>query len=135
MSNRLYDLGRQKFLEGSIHWLTDNIQCVLVDLDDYSPDFLTDEFLSAIPVGAIIATSGNFSGKDSTFGVANASNVLLNTVTGHEFEAIVIYKWVTNAADSPLIGFIDTATGLPTTPSGGDQLIIWDTGVNKIFKL
>jgi len=135
MSNRLYDLGRQKFLEGTIHWLTDNIQCVLVDLDAYSPDFLTDEFLSAIPGGAIIATSGNFSGKTSTFGVADASDVLLTTVTGLEFEAIVIFKWVTNAADSPLIAFIDNATGLPTTPSGGDQLIIWDSGINKIFKL
>jgi hypothetical protein len=34
-----------------------------------------------------------------------------------------------------LIAYIDTATGLPVTPGGGDIDITWDNGSNKIFKL
>jgi hypothetical protein len=30
---------------------------------------------------------------------------------------------------------IDTATGLPFTPTGGDVSIVWDNGTNRIFKL
>ena len=36
---------------------------------------------------------------------------------------------------SPLIAFIDTATGLPITPNGGDIIVTWDNGPNKLFKL
>ena len=39
------------------------------------------------------------------------------------------------AGTSPLIANIDVATGLPITPSGGDIIVQWDTGANKIFKL
>ncbi len=34
-----------------------------------------------------------------------------------------------------LIAYIDTATGMPVTPNGGDITIAWDNGANKIFKL
>jgi len=34
-----------------------------------------------------------------------------------------------------LIAFIDTATNLPVTPNGGDIIVAWDNGANKIFKL
>ena len=39
------------------------------------------------------------------------------------------------AAAQRVIAFIDTATGLPVTPNGGDITITWDNGANKIFKL
>ncbi len=35
MLNVLYDAGRNGFLTGDIHWLTDTIKCVLVDMDIY----------------------------------------------------------------------------------------------------
>ena len=42
----------------------------------------------------------------------------------------------TGASQSSLIGpVIDTATGLPFLPNGGDINIVWDDGANKIFKL
>ena len=31
--------------------------------------------------------------------------------------------------------YIDTATGLPITPNGGDIIVTWDNGINKIFRL
>lgn len=135
MANVLYDKGRQKFLEGSIAWLTDNIKIVLVDTALYTPNFVTDEFLSDIAVGARVATSGNLSTKTSTAGVADADDVTFSAVTGAQSEAVVIYKDTGVAATSPLIGYVDSATGLPVTPSGGDILIQWSNGSSKIFKL
>ena len=58
-----------------------------------------------------------------------------NTVTGDQFESIDIYKDTGVESTSRLICNIDTATGLPCTPNGGDITVVWDSGANKIFKL
>ena len=135
MANGLYDKGRQKFLDGTISWSSDNIKIVLVDAADYTVSLSTHEFLSDIPSGGRVATSDNLTTKTSTSGIADADNVTFTAVTGDPSEAIVIYKDTTNASTSPLIAYIDTATGLPVTPNGGDITITWDNGTNKIFKL
>ncbi len=135
MGNALYDKGRQKFLEGSIAWLANDIKCVLVDTDDYAVDLANHEFLSDIAAGGRVATSANFGGKTSTAGVADANDVTFAAVAGHVSEALVIYKETGDPATSPLIAYIDTATGLPVTPNGGDIVVTWDPGANKIFKL
>lgn len=135
MANALYDLGRQKFLEGSIVILTDNIKMVLVDTATYTVNLATDEFLDDIPAGERVATSGNLASKTSTLGVFDAADIVLSAVTGDVSEALVIYKDTGTASTSPLIAFIDTATGLPVTPNGNDITITWDNGANKIFKL
>ncbi|RDJ35548.1 MAG: hypothetical protein DWQ19_12080 [Crenarchaeota archaeon] len=135
MANALYDTGRAAFLNAQIDWTDDNIKCVLVDTDDYSVNLSTHDFLADIPAGARVATSGNLAGKTSTAGVADANDVTFSGVSGDECEAIVIYKDSGDAATSQLIAYIDTATGLPVTPTGGDITIAWDGGANKIFKL
>ena len=63
-------------------------------------------------------------------------------VNGPSIEALVIYREVLGTdgvtpdeAASPLIAYIDTATGLPITPNGGDIIVTWDNGINKIFRL
>ena len=135
MANSLYDKGRQKFLDGDISWTNDNIKIALLDTDEYTVDLSTHEFLSDIPGAARVAISGNLASKTSTAGVANAAAVTLSTVSGARCEAVVIFKDSGNPTTSPLIAYIDTGTGLPITPNGGDILINWDTGLNKIFKL
>lgn len=135
MANALYGLGRQLILEGGIAILTDDIKTVLVDTEAYAVDIDVDEFLDSIPVGDRIATSVNMTAKTSTLGVFDAADINFPTVTGDPSEAVVIYKDTGVAATSPLIAYIDTATGLPVTPNGGDIDITWDSGINKIFKL
>lgn len=135
MSNALYDKGRQAFLEGSIAYLTDNIKAVLVDSGAYTVNLGTHQFLSDIASGARIATSGNLASKASTAGVASAANVTWAAVSGVQSEYVILYKDTGTATTSPLISFMDTATGLPVTPNGGDITVTWDTGANKIFKL
>lgn len=135
MANALYDLGREKFLKGSISWNSDNIKVAAVKAG-YTRNLATDEFLSIITGSDIIATSPNLGTKTTAAGVAGAANATIAAVpAGANITQLVIYKDTGSAATSPLIGNIDTATGLPFTPNGSDVVIGWDTGANKIFKL
>ncbi len=135
MANALYGKGREKFLNADIDWAADNIKVVLVDVADYTVSIDTHEFLSDVASGGRVATSGNLASKTSTLGVADAADVTFSAVTGDQSEALVIYKDTGSAATSPLIAYIDTATGLPVTPNGADITVTWDNGSNKIFKL
>lgn len=135
MANALFDKARQRFLEGQFNWNTDTIKAVLVDTGTYTANLSAHEFLSDIGTGARISTSGAFTGKATTGGAADANDVTFTTVTGASIEAIVLYKDTGTDSTSPLIAFIDTATGLPITPNGGDIIVTWDNGANKIFKL
>lgn len=135
MANALYDLGRQAFLDGDIDWAANNIKVLLIDTGAYTVNLATDQFLSIIAGGAIIATSANLAGKTSTAGVADANDVTFTAVSGASVEALVIYQDTGVAATSRLIAYIDTATGLPVTPNGGNITVTWDNGANRIFKL
>lgn len=135
MANALYGKGREGFLDGSIDWDTDTIKACLVDTGAYTVSIDVHDNLDDIAGGAIIATSGALSGKTVTLGVADADDVTFSTVSGATVEAIVIYKDTGSAATSRLIAYIDTATGLPLTPNGGNVTVAWDNGANKIFKL
>lgn len=134
MANFLYDYGREGFLDGSIDWDTDDIRVVLCT-SGYSAVQATDQFLSAITGGNRVATSGALTGKTVTSGIANASSVTFTAVSGSAISQIVIYKHTGVDATSRLIAHIDSYTGLPFTPSGGDIVLTWPTGTNKIFKL
>ena len=135
MANALFDKARQRFLEGQFNWNTDTIKAVLVDTGTYTANLSAHEFLADIGAGARISTSGAFTGKATTGGAADANDVTFTTVTGASIEAIILYKDTGTDSTSPLIAYIDTATGLPITPNGGDIIVTWDNGANKIFKL
>jgi len=133
VANALYGKGRQKFLEGAIAWVTDDIKISFVDSGVYTLSIDVDEFYDDI--ASTIADSGNLTGKTSTLGVADATDETIGSVSGNEFEYIVIWKDTGTPSTSPLIACIDTATGLPCTPNGGDIIVQWDSGSDRIFKL
>ncbi len=135
MTNALYDLGREGFLASDIDWDGDNIKVVAVDADDYTVNLGTDNDLADIAAGARVSTSGNLAGKSVTAGVADADDISLISVSGDTFEALVIYQDTGTPATSRLIAYIDTGSGLPLAPNGGDVDIAWDGGANRIFKL
>lgn len=135
MANALYGLAREAFLTGGIDWATDDIKILLIDTGAYTVDIDVDQYHADIPGAAIIATSGNLAGKTTTLGVADADDITITGVAGATVEAIVIFKDTTVSATSPLIAYIDSATGLTYTPSGADVTVVWDSGANKIFKL
>jgi hypothetical protein len=146
MSNALYDRGRNKFARGEILWKAsagDTIRVCLLK-DDYSPSLSTHEFFSDLGSN-VVGNSGGTSRAscpqltlaDPSAGICNANNATITAVPGAAglCSYIAIFKDSGVDGTSPLIALIDTATGLPVTPNGGDITLAWDTGTNKIFKL
>lgn len=136
MSNVLYTKAKQKFLEASINLPSDTIKASLVDTGVYIVNLSTHDFRNDIPDNAVIATQ-TLGSKSVTDGVFNAANSVFPNVpaTANTIEAVVIWKDTTDPATSPLIAYLDSGTGLPTTPNDGNINVVWDAGANKIFRL
>jgi hypothetical protein len=148
MANQLFGTARKKFLDGDIDLLVDDIRVVLVDANDYTITGF-EEFLSAITDAALIGENGvvltsnaaiaantpSLASKDTTSGVFDAADVVLDAVTGDQAEVLLLFKWTGDEATSPLIAVYDTGTGLPITPNGGAITIAWSNGPDKIFAL
>ena len=120
MANTLFDFARQRFLEAQIHWINDTIKVYLIDTGNYTPQTATHQYLSDISGSARVAGPVTLTGKSTTGGAADAADVTFTSVSGPSIEAILIYSDTGNESTSPLIAWIDTATGLPITPNGGD---------------
>lgn len=135
MANALYDKGREGFLDGSIDWDTNDTRSILIDEADDTIDLSVDDNLDDRAALSRVATSGAMGTKTVTNGVADAADVTWSAVTGDPAESIDIYKHTGVESTSRLICNIDTATGLPVTPNGGDITAQWDSGTNRIFKL
>lgn len=141
MASALFNLGREGFLSGAIDWDTAVIKAALVN--GYTFD-ATDEFVSDVTAtGTLAATSSALASKTVTSGVADAADVTFSSVaSGTACDGILIFQAsaVTGGSDvaasaQRLIAWIDTATGLPVTPNGGDITITWASGTSKIFEL
>jgi hypothetical protein len=135
VANALYDRGRQGFLAGEIDWDANDIRIILIDEADDTIDLAVDEDLADRASAARVATSSAMGSKTTTAGVADAADVTLTSVTGDVSESIDIYQHTGTEATSLMIANIDTATGLPVTPNGGNITVQWDSGSNRIFKL
>lgn len=145
MANALYDLGREGFLAGEIDWDTAVIKSALVR--GYTPNLATHKFVSDVTGagGTLVSTSAALTSKTVTLGVADAADVTFSAVpAGAAIPYVLIFQSsaVGGGADvaataQRVIALIDTTTGvtLPVTPNGGDIVIAWDNGANKIFKL
>lgn len=135
MANTLYDAARQRFLEGQFNWMTDTIKVFLVDNGAYSVQTALHQYISDVGSSSRIAGPVTLTAKSTTGGAADAADVTFTSVTGASIESIIIYQDTGTESTSPLIAYIDTATGLPITPNGGDIIVTWDNGTNKIFKV
>lgn len=124
-------------MEADIDWLVDNIKVLSIDEADDVPVLATDEFQSDILAAAREFVSGNFASKTSTDGVADAADLVpaFTSATGDQFESITVFFDTGVTTTALLCVNIDTATGLPLTPDGGNIDITWSAGANRIFKL
>ena len=140
MANVLYSAGKEAFLSAEINLSSaaNNIAIVLIDTNDYSFSD-SDTVLNDITGASRVATA-TLGSKTVTSGVFDAADATFSNVTGDQAEALVIYHdvkvgGVTEANSCTLIAYIDTATGLPITPGGGDITVAFSDGANKIFAL
>lgn len=133
MANKFFDHGIEAFLEGSIAATSDTIKAALISSASYTPNYSTDQYYSVIASGAIIAAGVALSSKTGSAGTLSAANTVWTSVSGTAAAYIALYKDTGTASTSPLIGLIDTATGLPVTPNGGDITAAWASG--QVFTL
>jgi hypothetical protein len=137
MANALYAKYKEALLSQnpSVDLDTDTVKVALVR--GYTPALSTHQYLSDVTGGGggTVVASATLGTKTVTGGVFDAADVTFSAVaTGDPCGHLVLYKDTGSAATSPLIACIDTATGLPVTPNGGDITITWDSGASRIFR-
>lgn len=116
--------------------LTLPVKAVLIDVADYTVDLDTHDFLADVPAGARVATSGNLASKTFTGNTFDAADITISTVSGDQLEAIIITVEPSSSpsdANTRLVAYIDSGTGLPFTPNGSDVDITWNA--SGIFSL
>ena len=133
MANALYPKAKEAFLNADIDMATDTITIALIDTGNYT--FNSEhQFRSDISNDAVIS-SANLSNKTAVNGVFDADDATFTSVTGANCEALIIFQNTGSQANSRLIAFIDSATGLPILPNGGDITVAFSSGSNRIFAL
>ena len=139
MANALYDAGRADFLDANIDWSADAIHVHLCDEADYTVNLATDDFEDDVTVAGRVfgaAGLGPLLSKTSTDGTADAADITASSISGDVSESLTLFVERGGAETAnELICNIDTATGLPVTPNGGDITIQWDSGSDRIFTL
>jgi hypothetical protein len=133
MANALYLKAKEAFLNADIDMATDTITIALIDTGNYTFNS-GHQFRSDVSNDAIIS-SANLSNKTVANGVFDADDATFTSVTGANCEALIIFQNTGFQANSRLIAFIDSATGLPILPNGGDITVAFSSGSNRIFAL
>ena len=135
MANQLYPKAKEDFLAGNLNLSSNTITLALIDTDIYTFSD-SHEDRADIANTAVVSTSTLVS-KTITNGVFDASDATFSAVTGANCEALVIFHTDAEGgnATSRLIAYIDTATGLPILPNGGDITVRFSAGASKIFAL
>lgn len=133
MANTLYDAGRALMLQG-FDWAATPVDAYLIDTTKYTVDATNHANLSSVAANARVAGPIPLASKAVVGGAADAADVTFPSVTGATSQVILLVKHTGADATDTLLAYIDTATGLPITPNGGDIIIVWDNGTNRIFK-
>lgn len=133
MANALYPKAKEAFLNADIDLDADTIIIALIDTGNYTYS-ATDQYRSDVANNAVISTT-TLSNKTTANGVFDADDATFTSVTGANCEALIIYQDTGTQSTSRLIAYIDSATGLPILPNGGDITVAFSGGANKIFSL
>lgn len=134
MANALYDAYREAALRALLDG--EDVIVLLVDGSIYSRNLTTDDFMSDITGGSIIATSDPLTGMTFAAGVLDADDVLLPAVpAGQQGDMLVIVIDTGTPSTSRVVANYDTGTNFPITPNGGDINIAWSSAPSRMYKL
>lgn len=120
MANSMYAFGRESYLDGNLDWSSNDVRCILIDEADETVNLSTDQDLADVTGAGIVATSSAMGSKTVTNGTADCADFSFTSVTGDQSESLTWYYHTGTSSTSILICNIDTGTGLPVTPNGGD---------------
>jgi len=133
MANALYPKAKEAFLNASIDMSSNTISISLIDTGVYTYNS-SHQYRSEVSNSAVIATA-TLSNKTIANGVFDADDATFTSVTGANCEALIIFQNTGVQSTSRLIAYIDSATGLPILPNGGDITVAFSSGSNRIFSL
>lgn len=85
------------------------------------------DFLDDVPAGARIGTPQALASKTTADGVFDAADITFPSLAGDSIEALLVYLDTGSAATSRLVGLIRQAQGLPLTPNGANQPVVWNS--------
>ena len=120
----VYNRGKFIIMDGSLDWVNDTIQALLVDSTyTYDPDhnFVADisgELTDASYSRQILGNKGVTEDDTNDAAVMTADRVDFGALTNETPAGIVLFKFVTNDADSPLISFSDAGFGATANGAG-----------------
>ena len=127
MADTPYALGMSALFNGTYDLAGGTMKLMLVNIagGHYTPNFVTDQFLSAIASGDRVSSTAALTGISVVAGTGpkstfDAANTVFSSVTGAACGAVVAYLDTGNPATSPLIFYFDSWSGLPVTPTGSD---------------
>jgi hypothetical protein len=92
------------------------------------------QYRSDVSNSAVISTA-TLTTKTITNGVFDADDATFTSVTGANCEALILFADTGVQGTSRLVAYIDSATGLPILPNGGDITVAFSAGANRIFSL
>lgn len=121
MASQLYPKGASHILgmATQVDFATDTFKVLFYDGTFTS----TDEFVSDLVAGDIVARSGALSGVTITSGVIDANDITLAAVSGSPFGHLILVKDTGADASSPLIAIYDIST---YTPDGTAITVVWN---------
>jgi len=131
MASAIYPKFKEALLQGDYDLSTAVVRAVLIDTGTYTYNSAHD-FYNDLS-GVVGTESGAFASKTFTNGTFDAADITFTAVTGSTAEAIVLFVDTGNVATDALIAYLDSATGLPVTPNGGDINVTWNA--SGIFTL
>ena len=137
MANAIYPKFKETLMQGSANSAlnsaegTTGVYAALVDTGTYTYSS-AHQFYSSL--SGVVGTDQEILTKTQTNGTFDGTDLTFTAVTGASAEAIVLYRKNAGANTTwPLIAYIDSATGLPVTPNGGNITITWNA--SGIFTL
>lgn len=139
MANAWYNRGKLIALDSSLNLTSDTIRVLALKGTGYTfdPDH---DFVTDLTPGSNEVSGGSYARQDlgtkavnvddtndrAEFTAAATTFSAVPAQGGSNVTALVVFKFVTNDTDSPLIAYIDTGTGFPLTPNGSDITVTWN---------
>lgn len=134
----VYNRGKFIIADSSLSWTADTIRALLVDSGyTYDPDHnfvsdvAADEVVEASYARQTLAGKGVTEDDAGDQATMDADPVDYGALTGVTPAGIVLFKFVTNDADSPLIMFSDSGFG--ATANGAGYVVNGEGGSDDIW--
>lgn len=124
--NVVYPKWKEAILQGSANSsLTGTLKAYLVDTGNYTYS-AAHQFLTDLTGPGRVGAPQTLASKTFVNGVLDAADLTFPLLTGVSVEALILALDTGSDSTSRLVAYLDTGTGLPFTPSGIDQPVVWN---------